>query len=162
MFLLKFAILLCLAASAAAADPLAQMAGTWRGAGWAKQTPQGPQETVRCQITNAYDSPSRTLTLSGQCVVPGQRLNISGTLTGSEGSERLTGRWSNPDGKGRVPVVGLQRDGIVAFNFSALDPSTGRKVAQNVEWRVSAGALRLRSTDRADPSIMLSDISFSQ
>lgn len=162
MLLLKSAILLCLAAGAAAADPLEQMGGTWRGAGWAKQTPQGPQETVRCKITNAYDVPSRTLTLSGQCVVPGQRLSISGTLTGSEGSERVTGRWSNPDGIGRVPVVGLQRDGIVAFNFSAIDPSTGQKVAQNVEWRVAAGALRLRSTDRADPSIMLSDISFSQ
>jgi hypothetical protein len=119
-------------------------------------------EPVRCQITNNYDSSAFTLTLSGQCVVPGRRLTVSGTLTGSEGPERITGRWSNPDGIGSVRIVGVQRDGIVAFNFSATDPATGRDLSQNVEWRVSEGALRLRSSDRRNPDIMMSDISFSQ
>ncbi len=149
-------------ASAGLADPLADMGGTWRGSGWARETQQGPQETVRCQITNRYDSAALTLTLSGQCVVPGRRLAISGTLTGSQEAERITGRWSNPDGIGSVRVVGIQRDGIVAFNFNATDPATGRTFAQNVEWRVSDSTLRLRSTDRKDPAIMMSDISFNR
>ncbi len=163
MFLSKLTFLIALvAASAALSEPLADMDGTWRGSGWARETQQGPKETVRCQITNSYDSSVLMLTLSGQCVVPGRRLTISGTLTGSEGAERITGRWSNPDGIGSVRIVGIQRDGIVAFNFNATDPATGRNMAQNVEWRVSDGALRLRSTDRSNPDIMMSDISFGR
>lgn len=163
MFLSKTTFLLAvIAASTALSEPLADMDGTWRGSGWARETQQGPQETVRCQITNSYDTLALTLTLSGQCVVPGRRLAISGTLIGSEGVERISGRWSNPDGIGSVRIRGFQRDGIVAFNFSATDPATGRDLAQNVEWRISDGALRLRSTDRSDPSIMMSDITFGR
>ncbi|WP_272009974.1 hypothetical protein [Roseovarius sp. ZX-A-9] len=149
-------------ASAAMAEPLAGMEGTWRGSGWAKETQQSPQETVRCQIKNSYDSAGLTLTLSGQCVVPGRRLTISGTLTGFDGMERITGRWSNPDGIGSTRVVGVQLDDIVAFKFNMTDPTTGRNLGQNVEWRVSEEALRLRSTDRSDPTIMMSDISFTR
>jgi hypothetical protein len=162
MFLFRIAMFIHLTAVPAIADPLADMEGTWRGSGWARETPQGPQETVRCQTQNDYDEANGTLTISGQCVVPGRRLTISGTLIGSDFSDRITGRWSNPGGIGSVRIVGIQRDGIVAFNFSATDPATGRDLAQNVEWRVSDGALRLRSTDRSDPSIMMSDISFNQ
>lgn len=163
MVLPKFTFLIAkIAASAALSEPLADMEGDWRGSGWARQTLQGPQETLRCQITNSYDTPALTLTLSGQCVVPGRRLTISGTLVGSEGVERITGRWSNPDGIGSVRIAGIQRDGIVAFSFSATDPATGRDLAQNVEWRVSDGTLRLRSTDRSDPSILMSDITFGR
>ena len=163
MFLSKLTYMIALvAASNAWSEPLAQMDGTWRGTGWARETQQGPQETVRCKITNNYDSSALTLTLSGQCVVPGRRLSISGTLTGSEGKERISGRWSNPDGIGSVRIVGVQRDGVVAFYFNAADPATGRNLAQNVQWRVSDGALRLRSTDRNDPNIMMSDITFSR
>ncbi len=162
MFPVKAAMFIFLTAVSAAAEPLAEMDGTWRGSGWARETPQGPQETVRCQIRNAYDDASTTLTLSGQCVVPGRLLTISGKLIGSDGSERITGRWFKPDGIGSVRIVGIQRGGIVAFNFNAPDPATGRDLAQNVEWRVSDGALRLRSTDRANPDIVMSDISFSQ
>lgn len=163
MFLSKMTFLIAMmAASTALSEPLADMHGTWRGSGWARETQQGPQETVRCQITNSYDTLALTLTLSGQCVVPGRRLTISGTLVGSEGVERITGRWSNPDGIGSVRIVGIQRDGIVAFNFSASDPATGRDLAQNVEWRILDKTLRLRSTDRNDPSIMMSEITFGR
>ena len=162
MFPFKVAAFILLTAGSGIADPLADMSGTWRGSGWAKEGPKGPEETVRCQIRNEFDEASKTLTISGQCVVPGRRLTISGTLVGSDGSERITGRWSNPDGIGSVRIVGIQRDDIVAYNFHAIDPTTGRDLAQNVEWRVSVDALWLRSTDRSNPDIMMSDISFSQ
>lgn len=150
------------AASALAADPLAEMAGSWRGTGWARQTPTGPQETLRCQIRNSYEAGTLTLTLAGQCIVPGRRLKIAGALTGTDGAERITGRWSNPDGGGSVRITGLQRGPIVAFTFTAKDPQTGRNLAQNVEWRLIDGTLRLRSTDRDDPTIMMSDVSFEK
>lgn len=156
------ALIAMLTASAGAADTLADMDGAWRGSGWAKQTPQGAKEAVRCQIRNTYDAAVLTLTLTGMCAVPGRRLEISGALTGKAGAEQITGRWSNPDGLGSTQITGLQRAGIVAFTFRAVDPGTGRKVSQNVEWRVAQGTLRLRATDRADPSIMMSDITFQQ
>lgn len=163
MFLSKITFIAAIVVgSAAVADPLADMDGTWRGSGWARETQQGPQETMRCQVTNSYDAATLTLTLTGQCVVPGRRLTISGTLTGAEGVERIKGRWFNPDGIGSTRIVGIQRDGIVAFNFNATDPATGRNLSQNVEWRVSDQTLRLRSTDRSDPSIMMSDITFGR
>jgi len=163
MFLAKITFMAAMvAASTGTADTLADMDGTWRGSGWAREFQQGPQETTRCQITNSYDASVLTLTLTGQCVVPGRRLTISGTLTGTEDAERITGRWSNPDGIGSTRIIGIQRNGIVAFNFNAIDPATGRKLAQNVEWRVSGETLRLRSTDRSDPSIMMSDITFGR
>lgn len=142
------------------AEPLAEMAGDWRGAGWAKQTPEGPQETVRCRITNIYAA--GTLTVAGQCAVPGRQLAMQGRLNGTAGAERITGRWSNPDGIGSAAIVGLQRDNIVAFNFAATDLATGRNLAQNVEWRIDGDTLRLRSTDRTDPSIAMSDITFTR
>lgn len=151
-----------LACSAAVAEPIAQMGGSWRGSGWARETPEGPQETVRCQITNSYDAEALTLTLSGQCVVPGRRLTMSGTLTGTDGAEEVSGRWSNPDGAGSARIFGIQRDDLVAFTFNATDQATGRDLAQNIEWRVSGDALHLRSTDRDDPSIMMSDITFGR
>jgi|GEM_PF-2068609 len=155
-------MLLFASATSAAAGPLADMAGDWRGAGWARETVAGPQETLRCQITNSYDAAADTLTLSGQCVVPGRRLRISGILSGSDGSERITGSWANPDGMGSAPVVGLQRDGLVAFNFNTVDPATGRRIAQNIELRVNQNSLRLRATDRETPDVMMSDISFAR
>lgn len=151
-----------LAACPALADPLPEMEGTWRGSGWARETPSGPQEAVRCQITNTYDAASLTLTLTGQCVVPGRRLTMAGTLTGTEGETRLTGRWSNPDGIGSAQIVGIQRDDLVAFTFSAIDPATGRNLAQNVELRLSGNTLHLRSSDREDASVMMSDVTFSR
>lgn len=161
MLPLRSTLLILMLTGAAAAEPLAEMDGTWRGSGWARETPQGPKETVRCQIRNAYDAATGTLTVTGQCGVPGRRLSISGTLTADKGSGRITGSWSNPDGIGNVAVVGLQRDGIVAFNFKAPDLGTGCDLAQNVEWRVSEDSLQLRSSDRANPEIRMSDILFS-
>lgn len=163
MTLAKITVLIALlAGSAATADPLEEMEGTWRGTGWARETPQGPQETVRCQVTNAHDAATLTLTLSGQCVVPGRRMTLSGTLTGAAGAEAISGRWSNPDGIGSTRIIGIQRDGLVAFTFNAPDPATGRDLAQNVEWRVSGDTLLLRSTDRDDPLVMMSDITFGR
>lgn len=148
MYLFKATFMAAIVAgSVGTAEPLADMDGTWRGSGWARQTQQGPQGTVRCQIANDYVLAKLTLTLSGQCVVPGRRLTVSGTLTGSDGVDLITGSWANPDGIGSARIFGIQRDGIVAFSFNATDPATGRNLAQNVEWRVSAGSLRLRSTD---------------
>jgi hypothetical protein len=162
MLRLKAILLMIFWASMATSEPLAAMDGKWRGSGWARETPSGAQEPVRCHIDNSYDTASNTLTVSGQCAVPGQRFTLSGTLVGDAQSEAMVGRWSNPDGIGSTTILGIRRDGIVAFNFTATDPATGRDLAQNVEWRINSDTLHLRATDRANPDIMMSDISFTR
>lgn len=160
MTLLNTALWIALFAAPAAADPLADMAGDWRGSGWARETISGPQEPVRCQITNRYED--GTLAVSGRCAVPGRKIALSGKIIGTQGSERITGQWFNPDGIGSTPIVGIQRKGVIAFNFAATDPATGHPVAQNVEWRITPDALHLRATDRADPSVQMSDVVFNK
>lgn len=151
--------MVCLAPTAQA-GPMADMAGSWRGSGWVKQTNDGPQESIRCQIENAFDAAHLKLTLSGICAVPGRKLTLSGTLSGSPNSARITGRWSNPDGLGSVRVVGVEQADLIAFTFSTRDPVTEREISQNVEWRVTDSSLHLRSGDRTDTDILLSDIIF--
>lgn len=152
---------ICLA-PVAQAGALADMAGRWHGSGWVKQTSQGPQETIRCKIENTFDAARIKLTLSGTCVVPGRKITLSGTLNGTPNSTRITGRWSNPDGLGSVRIVGVEQADLVAFTFSTRDPVTEREIAQNVEWRVTGGALHLRSVDRKDTGVLLSDITFNK
>ena len=149
-----------LLSGSALADPMAGMQGAWSGAGWARETLGGPQETVRCRLKNVYDA--NTLMIKGRCVVPGRKLTLSGEIRREAGSEKITGHWFNPDGLGSVRINGVQRDDILAFTFRATDPETGRDIAQNVEWRVSSNGLRLRATDRTNPNAMMSDITFSR
>jgi hypothetical protein len=153
-------VILVLVGGSVAAEPLADMQGTWRGSGFARETSDGPKEAVRCRINNAYAD--GTLVVKGQCVVPGRKIALSGEMKGKSGSDAVTGFWFNPDGLGSTRISGVQRDDLVAFTFSAKDPKTGENASQNVEWRVGPDNLRLRSSDRADPSIMMSDVSFTR
>jgi len=158
---LKTAIAALLIATPTLADPLSEMDGSWRGSGWARETPEGPKEAVRCQIRNSYDAATATLKINGKCAVPGRKLDISGTLTANDGAQGITGRWSNPDGLGSVRVRGQQRDDTVAFTYEATNPVTGKTHAQNVEWRVKDSTLRLVSADPEQPGLLMSDILFA-
>jgi hypothetical protein len=138
------------------------MQGVWSGSGWAREAVQGPKETVRCRLSNAYDDKTRALTISGRCVVPGRKLTLSGEMRSAVGSDKISGFWFNPDGLGSVNISGVTRGNIVGFTFRARDPETSADIAQNVEWRVDGDRLHLRATDRAQPDIMMSDIVFTR
>lgn len=146
----------------AAADPFQALAGAWQGSGTVRETPAAPLEQVRCRVTNTYDAARGHLTVKGLCVLAGRRLDIAGTLNTADDSNAVTGRWTNPDGPGDVPVSGHAGDDFIAFTYRADDPATGRALDQNVELRVSQDSFRLRSVDRADRSISMSDISFGR
>ncbi|MGY9047734.1 hypothetical protein P775_03585 [Puniceibacterium antarcticum] len=156
------AVCFALSLSNAAADPLGDMDGHWTGSGWARETPDGPKETVRCRLDNHFDSGQLKLTVSGRCVVPGRKIRLSGEIEGKDGSDRISGHWFNPDGIGSAAISGIQRENLIAFTFRAWDPATGRNLAQNIEWRTSGTTLWLRSTDREDPEITMSDLEFSR
>lgn len=156
------AVVFAVLCNSAVAGPLVDMQGAWSGSGWARETPAGPKEAVRCRLENTYDTRALTLTVSGRCVVPGRKIALAGEIKGKSGSEQITGHWFNPDGLGSVRISGVQRGDVVAFTFRAKDPKSGHDIAQNVEWRVTAVGLHWRSSDRADPSVMISDITFER
>ncbi len=145
-------------ASPALADPLADMQGAWSGSGWARETVSGPKEAVRCRLKNTYEAGA--LTVSGRCVVPGRKIALAGEIRAA--GSKISGHWFSPDGLGSVRISGVQQGDVIAFTFRAKDPDTGADIAQNVEWRVTGEGLHLRASDRADPSIMMSDITFSR
>lgn len=151
-----------LVSSMAHADVLMDMQGAWSGSGWARETLAGPKETLRCRLNNTYDESARALTVKGRCVASGRKIALSGEMRASADSDKITGHWFNPDGLGSVRISGFQRGDVVGFTFRVKHPDTGADVAQNVEWRVGIDALRLRSTDRVRPEVMMSDISFTR
>ncbi len=151
-------LLLC--GSAAWADPLSEMAGAWSGSGWARETLDGPKESIRCRLDNTYDAD--VIAIKGRCAVPGRKLTLSGEIKRDGASDKISGHWFNPDGLGSVRISGVQRGDIIAFTFRAKDPETGHDIAQNVEWRVSPDALHLRAADRANPDALMSDIAFTR
>ncbi len=155
-------VVLIACAGTASADPLSDMAGDWSGAGWARETPELAEETVRCRLQNSYDAEQARLSVKGRCAVPGRQIDLSGQITAESASDRITGRWSNPDGPGSVALNGVMRDDLVAFTFVAKDPATGRNLAQNVEFRLTGDALRLRASDRDRPDVAMSDITFTR
>ncbi len=161
---LRFVAILAAAVTAAAlpalADPLPDMAGVWTGSGWARQTPGGAKEAVRCRLTNTYNAAARRLEIDGQCAVPGKRLTIGGALIEGDAG-RVRGFWSNPDGPGRTQISGQTQGDAVYFTFRAKEPGTGRDVSQIVTWRAAGGALSFGAVTRADRADM-SKIEFSR
>lgn len=146
----------------ASADPFAGLAGDWSGSGTVRETPQGPLEQVRCRISNNHDASRGHLTMKGLCVLAGKRLTVAGTLNKAADGRAVTGVWTNPDGPGDVPVSGHAGEDFIAFTYRADDPVSGRALDQNVELRVLDDGFRLRSVDRADRSISMSDITFAR
>ena len=98
------------------------------------------------------------MTASGRCVASGRKISLSGELKSEVGSDKISGHRFNPDGLVAVQIIGVQRDGILAFLVRAKDPETGREIAQYVEWRIDGASVHLRAFDRANPSLIMSDI----
>lgn len=153
------ALFLCLA-SPAFCDPFDGMSGAWTGSGWARQTPGGPQETVRCRLDNTHDAGRSRLWVAGVCAVPGRRFEIGGAMTVGEGG-RVSGSWANPDGPGQTAISGQIQDDAVYFTFRARPPGTSEDVSQIVTWRLAGDGLTLRSLDRAS-GLEMAQIEFSR
>ena len=154
--------MLMFAPFAATADPFQAMSGKWSGSGWARKTTDGPQEATRCRLTNSYSATALELRFKGKCVAAGEKLTLSGKVTRNPADASIQGLWSNPDGLGQVKITGRHGADFILFTYRAKDPDTGQPIAQNVEWRIVDGQLQLRSVDRDQPNILMSEIFFDQ
>lgn len=153
MIVLRLSVLLACLTAPASADLLPDMAGTWSGGGWARQTADGPQEAVRCRLENAWEEARSRPRMRGTCAVPGRRFAIDGALA-MDADDAVRGFWSNPDGPGRTGNAGRIQGEAAYFTFSAKRPGTGEQIAQIITWRLDVGQLTLVSTDRLSDSIM--------
>lgn len=148
-------------ASPALSDPLQDMAGTWRGTGWAKRTADSAQEPVKCRLKNTYDASARRITVAGKCVVPGRKIDMAGHIEAKK-SGTATGRWFNPDGLGSTKLTGTYTNGRILFSFRVKDPKDDTIVSQSIEWTTTSDSLRMRSADTSAPDVPMADIRFTR
>jgi len=153
---------LSLAAGGATAETaLSQMEGAWAGSGWAKRTPNHPQEKIRCRMTNTYDQAREAISVDGLCAVSGRQITMAGALQQVADDGRLEGQWDNSIGGGQSSVEGQIADGMVYVEVEAAAIGSGDDVSQTLRWSfANDGGLLLQSTLLEDPSIVMSEITF--
>lgn len=146
--------------SARADGFLSSLDGRWSGSGWAKRNSGSPREVVRCRIKNTYVDASQRLVVTGKCVVPGRKFDLSGTVSARDGSNEINGRWSNPFGMGSTRVNGRRSGDQIRFTFSAKDPETKMLVDQAMKWIRSGEGFSITTLNQEENGEALSKIEF--
>lgn len=140
---------------------LEDLAGQWVGAGWARRTPNHPQERVRCRIENRYDAAERALSVDGLCAVAGRQLPMVGFLRPTETPGALEGRWENAVGPGAQDVEGRIDGPAILVDLEVSAVGSGDDVSQTLDWRETEdGGLMLRSVLLEEPDVVMSEILF--
>ena len=140
---------------------LEDLAGQWIGSGWARRTPNHPQERVRCRIENRYDPAERALSVDGLCAVAGRQLPMVGFLRPAETPGALEGRWENAVGPGAQDVEGRIDGPAILVDLEVSAVGSGDDVSQTLDWRETEdGGLMLRSVLLEDPDVVMSEILF--
>lgn len=116
-----------------AGDSLQSFKGTWKGEGWARQSPGAPRENVRCRLKASYIPPSNRLVIKGKCAVPGRSFNMKGTVSEKQGG-KISGRWSNPFGPGSKAIAGTVDAKGIALNVSVPVRRGGHAQPHRMVW----------------------------
>lgn len=123
------ALLLAMLPGLALAGSLEPFAGSFKGSGTARAKPADPAETARCRVTGTLSADKRTLTQTGQCAIPGHKVDVGGTVKHDPATDRLTGTWRdvatgrNGSLSGRLDG-GAMRLTMVVANPGAGEPAT--------------------------------------
>lgn len=126
---LATALSLAVVALPAVAGSLEPFAGSFKGAGTARAKPADAAETARCRVTGTLSDDKLTLKQTGQCAIPGHKVDIGGTVKLDAASDRLTGSWRDV-ATGRNGSLSGRFDGaamrltMVVTNPGAGEPST--------------------------------------
>lgn len=154
------ALLILCATTAGAETPLSRMAGDWTGSGWARKTQNHPAERIRCRVSNTYDATLMQLTVEGRCAVAGRQIPMTGTLRQTDAGGQLAGDWDVPTDIGSTTVAGRVDDTSVAITLAATAPGSGQDITQVLRWTVEGEKMLLQSTLVADPTLVMSEITF--
>lgn len=149
-------------ATAANPVPLAQMAGQWKGSGWASRATGAARESVRCRLKAKYSAKTRKLSLSGKCASTNGTFTLLGHIADYSNSNKLTGRWVNPRGIGSMNIAGSRKGNRLTFLFDAKDKQTNRKTAYRTIWDLRNNGFSLNTGLSAGPSNALGQIDFKR
>ncbi|MBV7266291.1 hypothetical protein [Erythrobacter ani] len=123
--------------------PLSEIAGQWRGDGWAVREEGGTKEGVRCRLKTRYKSGSRKLTISGKCAATSGTYTLLGHIADYPDTNRVTGRWVNPRGVGVVNIAGKRTGNRLTFFYEGKDKETKEKVRYKTVWDLSGDGFSL-------------------
>ncbi|MEP2990447.1 MAG: hypothetical protein ABJN65_04450 [Parasphingorhabdus sp.] len=131
--------------------PLSQYAGKWTGTGWGKRDSSAAREAVRCRMTVKSRKATRKLVFSGKCAATSRTFTLLGHLAHYPGTNKMTGRWVNPDGVGSMNIVGKRRSNILSFEFRAKDRKSGKKQMFRNRWILRGSQFSIH-TDQLTPA----------
>ncbi len=124
---------------------LSEMAGKWKGTGWGKRNSSAPREGVRCRLTAKYRKKNQKLSVSGKCAATSRTFTLLGHVAEQKNSNKMTGRWINPDGIGSINIAGRRTANKLVFTFMAKDGKTGRKRKYRTVWSLQKNGFNLTS-----------------
>ncbi len=154
------ALMILCGTTAGAETPLSWMAGDWTGSGWARKTQNHPAERIRCRVSNAYDATLSQVTVEGRCAVAGRQIPMTGALRQIDGNGQLEGDWDTPTDIGSTTVEGIVDDTSIAITLVATAPGSGQDITQVLRWTFEGEKMLLQSTLVADPTEVMSEITF--
>ena len=134
------ALAIVVAPSPVMADILNDIAGDWRGSGWARQMPSDPKEPVRCRLYATYFGNDGRLTLDGLCSLAGQKFPIKGDVIRAPFGA-IAATLQNPAGVGMIDASGTADEDRLSLRFDAAAPGAERPVPQEMTWVSKDGNL---------------------
>lgn len=158
----RISFLACLLAAApAAAASLEPFAGDFKGSGTARVRPSEPAETTRCRIKATLSDDKKTLKQSGQCAVPGHKVDIGGTVRLNPDTGVLSGSWRDV-ASGRNGELSGRLDGA-AMRLTMIVDNPGDNEPSSYTMTVTPTAKGYRLVTRA-PGVAepLANLDFSR
>ncbi|MEM6475438.1 MAG: hypothetical protein AAF687_04660 [Pseudomonadota bacterium] len=86
--------------------------------------------------------------MQGKCAAAARNFKISGFLK-SAGRNKVTGRWTNPNGVGAINISGTRGGNAITFQVKAKDPKTKKTRKYRMVWTLARGSMSV-STKLAD------------
>lgn len=125
---------------------LSGLGGEWRGSGWGLRHATAPQEQVRCRMRTRYHTRARRFALSGRCAATSRSFTILGHIAEYPDSDRITGRWVNPDGFGSMNIRGSRNANTFTFTFRAEDRNSKETRTYRTTWQMSQNSMTVRTS----------------
>lgn len=142
--------------------PLSQFAGKWSGTGWGKRDSSAAREAVRCRMTARYRKATRKLVFSGKCAATSRTFTLLGHVAHYPGTNKITGRWVNPDGVGSINISGKRQVNQLSFEFQAKDRNSGEKQTFRNHWNLSSSTFSIRTDQMTPVQSTIGSISFKR
>ncbi len=130
--------------AAAASDGFSAYAGAWKGSGTVRPGGAEKVETARCRMTAKVSDDGRSMTQSGQCAVPGAKVDVGGSMTLNPDTRRVSGSWRDAHNGLSGSLSGaLDANGGMKLTYIVARPQPGEPESFSIQFAPSGGGWRL-------------------